>query len=93
MQKLFRRKGGHKGSPGGNSRFDSNSNVRGSLPGKKIRSDIAVCIENYDKKSPLKGEINMKASKLPFLESATNFCPKKELNDDLFADGPTNPAF
>ena len=41
-------------------------------------------LENYDRKSPLKGVIKDKQKKLPFLESAINFSPKKkELNDDL----------
>ena len=44
-------------------------------------------VENYDKKSPLKGALAEKMKKLTFLESAMNFSPRlKDMNNDLAQD-------
>ena len=40
-------------------------------------------VQNYDKRSPLKGGIKNKMSKLPFLASAVDFNSKPKMNQDL----------
>ena len=40
-------------------------------------------VQNYDKRSPLKGGIKNKMSKLPFLASAIDFNSKPKMNQDL----------